>query len=93
RGVRGPRGGYRLARERRRITVAEIVRLVDTLDGHEEEAADLAGSPIGRTVVQPLWRELHDQVLTRLETVTIEDLYRQAQAAGVAGAKDADFEI
>ena len=27
-GVRGPRGGYELARERRRITVGEIVRTV-----------------------------------------------------------------
>ena len=27
-GVRGPRGGYRLARERRRITVGEIIRAV-----------------------------------------------------------------
>ncbi len=27
-GVRGPRGGYRLARERRRISVGEIIRAV-----------------------------------------------------------------
>ncbi len=29
-GVRGPRGGYELARERRRITAAEIIRAVQS---------------------------------------------------------------
>ena len=38
-GVRGPRGGYRLARERRRITVGQIVRVVQ---GSEESAEDSA---------------------------------------------------
>ena len=31
-GVRGPRGGYTLARERRKITVGDVVRVVDQLD-------------------------------------------------------------
>ena len=31
-GVRGPRGGYELARERRRITAGDIVRAVDGRD-------------------------------------------------------------
>jgi Rrf2 family transcriptional regulator, iron-sulfur cluster assembly transcription factor len=37
-GVRGPRGGYELARERRRITVGEIVRTamsLSTADPHD----------------------------------------------------------
>ncbi len=98
RGVRGPKGGYRLARERRRITVAEIVRLMEGLDGNDEDAAELAGSPLGRAVVRPLWQELHDDMLARLEGVSIEDLFRQARQAGVAdaanpGKQDADFDI
>ncbi len=40
-GVRGPRGGYRLARERRRISVGEIVRVVRALEAAEEEEEDL----------------------------------------------------
>ena len=35
-GVRGPKGGYRLARERRRISVGEIVRVVGALEGGED---------------------------------------------------------
>ena len=33
RGVRGPRGGYRLARERRRISVREIFEVIEEIDG------------------------------------------------------------
>ncbi|MDE0943703.1 MAG: Rrf2 family transcriptional regulator [Alphaproteobacteria bacterium] len=92
RGVRGPRGGYRLARERRRITVAEIIRLMDGMDGMDgpgEDWADLAGSPLGLAVVQPLWQELHDEMLTRLEGVSVEDLFRQAREAGVVEGSSA----
>jgi Rrf2 family iron-sulfur cluster assembly transcriptional regulator len=38
RGVRGPRGGYRLARERRRISIGEITRLVAEMEGNTEDA-------------------------------------------------------
>ena len=98
RGVRGPKGGYRLARERRRITVAEIVRLMEGLDGHGEDVATLAGSPLGQAVVQPLWQELHDDMMHRLETVSVEDLFRQARQTGadtITNAEDngADFDI
>ena len=97
-GVRGPKGGYRPARERRRITVAEIVRLMEGLDGHDEDLAELAGSPLGQAVVRPLWQELHDDMLARLEGVSVEDLFRQARQAGVAdaanpGKQGADFDI
>jgi Rrf2 family transcriptional regulator, iron-sulfur cluster assembly transcription factor len=89
RGVRGPKGGYRLARERRRITVAEIVRLMEALDGHDEDMAAMEGSPLGQAVVQPLWQELHDDMMQRLEAVSVEDLFRQARLSGAAAAAEA----
>lgn len=78
-GVRGPRGGYTLARERRRITVAEIVRIVDAAD---DEAAPPA-SELGEKVSRPLWREAQEAVLTELEKVTMQDLCRTAEEKGV----------
>ena len=42
-GVRGPRGGYRLARERRRVSVGEVVRVVQGL----EEPVGEDGSGVG----------------------------------------------
>ena len=59
-GVRGPRGGYRLARERRRITVGEIVRVVRALEQAEDPIEDVAGAELGRRVARPLWLELQD---------------------------------
>src|SRR5438067_12564423 len=35
-GIRGPRGGYELAREPRRLTVNEIVRAAGTTDDSDE---------------------------------------------------------
>ena len=43
-GVRGPRGGYRLARERRRISLGEIVRVVRSLDPTPQRCG-LTGPP------------------------------------------------
>ena len=49
-GVRGPRGGYRLARERRRISVGDVVRVAESIEDEEEKhtpRSDL-GQRIGR---------------------------------------------
>lgn len=93
RGVRGPRGGYRLARERRRISVGEIVRIVGDMDG--AAADEEGGSALGRLVVRPLWRELRDDLMRRLDAVTIEDLCQRAEASGAARARrePEDFSI
>jgi len=80
-GVRGPRGGYRLARERRRITVGEIVRVLEAL----EDGKDGTGHALGVQVVRPLWRELRDEAMARLDKVTIEELCLRAHRAGIAG--------
>jgi Rrf2 family protein len=92
-GVRGPRGGYRLGRERRRITVGEIVRLV--AGNQSDEIADACGSELGQKVVRPLWMLLNDEVLARLDGLTLEDLCRSARDAGIPSdaAKVLDFTI
>jgi Rrf2 family protein len=82
-GVRGPRGGYTLARERRRITVGEVVRIVDALERAEDAEAQ-AGSPLGEAVALPLWAEVQGMVLARLDAVTLEDLCLKAAELGVA---------
>jgi len=92
-GVRGPRGGYRLARERRRITVGEIVRLVGNLEDQAEDAA--TPSELGAKVVRPVLDEAMAGMLKQLDQITIEDLCRNADAADVGGgnAKKLDFTI
>ncbi len=94
-GVRGLRGGYRLARERRRISVGDIVRVVRKMEPGENPLPDVGGSDLGRNVVQPLWVELHEEVMERLDSVTIDDLCTRADHAGVVseGRKHLDFSI
>jgi hypothetical protein len=54
-GLRGPRGGYQLARERRRITVGEIVRTAMSLSTADPE--DLgANSVLLERVIDPAVR-------------------------------------
>ncbi|MBI4185158.1 MAG: Rrf2 family transcriptional regulator [Proteobacteria bacterium] len=94
-GVRGPRGGYRLARERRRISVGEIVRVVRASETAEDPIADPAGSPLSHLVVRPLWQRLHDETMARLDSITVEDLCIAAREAGIASeaAERMDFTI
>lgn len=80
RGVRGPRGGYRLARERRRITVADIIHVVEA---GEVEPAILSASDLGQRVMTPFWEENEQAMLARLGAVTIEDLCHTAEEAAV----------
>ncbi len=82
-GVRGPRGGYLLARERRRITVGEITRVVAALDPGEPLTETESASELGRLVVRPLWTEVQERMMEELEKTTIEDLCLKAHGAGV----------
>ncbi len=92
-GVRGPRGGYTLARERRRITVADVIRVLEAMDQEEEE--ETPGSRLGREVVRPLWQSLHDEMMVRLGDITLEDLCREAESRQIPTAADMrhDFTI
>ena len=93
-GVRGPRGGYTLARERRKITVGDVVRVVDQLDA-EAESDPVSQAELGEMVIAPLWAETRDLVLERLDRTTMQDLCDRARDLGVAhGQKDTpDFHI
>ncbi|MDX5359959.1 MAG: Rrf2 family transcriptional regulator [Alphaproteobacteria bacterium] len=91
-GVRGPRGGYTLARERRRITVGEVVRVVQA---DEVEEAGGSESQLATAVIQPLVEEVEAEVMARLDGVTIEDLVARAEAARVPSEalRRSDFTI
>ena len=88
-GTRGPRGGYELARERRRISAAAIVRAAR---GTEERAPAAEGSALLRDVVAPAMAEVERSFAAALAAVTIEDLVRRAtSSSGHAG--EIDFTI
>ena len=82
-GQRGPRGGYRLARERRRISVGEIVRVVRSIEGAGDPADSDQGSEIGIKVVRPVLQEIQQDVMGQLDRLTVEELCDRARAANV----------
>jgi Rrf2 family iron-sulfur cluster assembly transcriptional regulator len=94
-GIRGPSGGYRLARERRRISLGDIVRTLQGLENSEDPISDPAGSPLGHQVVRPLWLDLEQEMMNRLDSLTLEELCGRAHRAGITGrtTEYTDFEI
>ena len=90
-GVRGPRGGYELARERRRITAASVLRAVSSENGGDE-------APHCRLVTQlvaPIVEAAGKAFLNELETITIDDICRRAEDLKLGDEKNlgADFTI
>ena len=78
--VRGPRGGYRLARRPREVPLSDVLAAV--AEGGETAEDGLSGA-LQAAVVWPLWDELDASVRERLAALTLEDLLRRAQAAGL----------
>jgi Rrf2 family protein len=89
-GVRGPRGGYELARERRRISVAEIARVAETTGA--ENATHIP--VLVEKVVQPAVASAEQSFEVALSGVSIDELCREAEKLGLVQAmSSADFNI
>ena len=82
-GTRGPRGGYRLARERRRVSVGDVVRVVRGIEEMPAQEDLASSSRLGRKVIGPFWAATEHELMARLDRVSIEDLCRRAEEQGV----------
>ncbi len=90
-GVRGPRGGYELARERRRISVGDIVRAA-----HADPEAGMDGaSRLIDDVIAPVVSEAGAGFLAALDKICVDDLCNRAQSGAVFEKLDtgSDFTI
>ena len=83
-GVRGPRGGYELARERRRITAGDVVRAALTAAVDEAQPPG-PESRLVDDVVTPVVKAAGEAFLRELDSVTIDDLCRAAEQHAVFG--------
>jgi Rrf2 family protein len=70
-GVRGPHGGYELARERGQITAEDILRAA----GSVEDAAEppLPASPLVNDIVRPALAEAERTFSTALGLINVDD--------------------
>lgn len=91
-GTRGSLGGYELARERRRISVGDIMRSIDRSD---DQALPRKSPPLLHAVVLPAMAEAEAAFLHVLDGVSIEDLVRKAEknAIGPSGSDLVAFDI
>jgi Rrf2 family iron-sulfur cluster assembly transcriptional regulator len=84
-GIRGPRGGYELARDRRHVTANDILRAAGTVD---EEDVQQAGSELLNRVVLPAMANAEQEFGVALARINLEDMARDAQALKpVSGAQ------
>ncbi len=79
--IRGPRGGYRLGRPRRDIRLNEVVRVALA---EADPAEDGPQGELQRLVIEPLWGELDAELAARLGGMSLDDLVRRSEAAGLA---------
>lgn len=76
-GIRGPRGGYELARDRRRVTVNDILQAAGTVEDSEEPQS---GSELVTKVVLPAVAGAEREFGAALSRINVEDLTRDAGA-------------
>ncbi len=78
--LRGPRGGYRLGRPKRDIRLDEVVR---TALSEEAGTEDGPHGALLLSVLDPLWSELDRSCTGMLGGLTVEDLVKRAERAGL----------
>jgi Rrf2 family transcriptional regulator, iron-sulfur cluster assembly transcription factor len=72
RGLRGPKGGYVLARDRRKILLSDIY---DSMSKLQDEDEKMVSSDIAKHVVFPLQKEMRNNLRDSLQNLTILDLF------------------
>lgn len=81
-GVRGPRGGYELARDRRAVTANDILRAAGTVDGPGTKSS----SELVSKVVIPVLSVAQQEFGQALSRINLDDMARQAESLNGDGA-------
>jgi Rrf2 family protein len=86
RGVRGPRGGYELARNSAEITASDILQAAGTVevDNHPQSS----GPALLTQVVAPILSEAEQALAQSLSKITIADLVQLAEEANSTQRSD-----
>lgn len=70
-GSRGPNGGYRLAKERRKIKISDVVSSV-TIDKKNE----IYNSDLSKKIIEPIISKITKKCSLLLEEISIEEIYK-----------------
>ena len=78
RGVRGPHGGYELARDHGRISAEDILRAADAVEDGDEPM--LPHSALANHVVKPALVEAERTFASALAAISVETMAKRADA-------------
>lgn len=81
-GIRGPRGGYEMAREQRDVTAGDVVRAA-MADAMASDGPQMKDSRLVIEIINPVVRKAGNQFLAQLDEVTIADLCRESESRAV----------
>ena len=76
-GVRGPHGGYAMARENKRISAEDILHAASSAEDAEEPS--LPASTLVNDVVRPALAEAERTFSVAIGRINVEDMVRRAQ--------------
>ena len=77
-GSRGPKGGYRLAKEKRKIKITDIISSIEkNIDDNFKKK--LMVSDISKKVINPMLLEITDESIKKLKEISINDLCLKAR--------------
>jgi Rrf2 family iron-sulfur cluster assembly transcriptional regulator len=76
--TRGPGGGYSLARNAEKITMADIVSAVDFSTDSEE-----SNSEANNWMSSELWASLNEKMLAHLQSISLRQLVAEQRAKGI----------
>ena len=90
-GSRGPKGGYRLSRERRKIKLSEIVNAVIK----EKKLSKEINSDLSAKVIMPLINQVSNNCIEFFEKITVNEICEIAKKKKIQkfSRKKADFVI
>jgi Rrf2 family transcriptional regulator, iron-sulfur cluster assembly transcription factor len=92
RSIRGPAGGYCLIRKPEEITIGDIVRAaegpIQLVFCGNSKSATKSCQRTTECVTTDIWKEASSRLMAYFDSITLEDLCREAQAKGVERAMD-----
>lgn len=78
--IRGPRGGYRLGRPRRDVS---LINIIEAVLNDDPEGSDGPQGPLFHKVIEPCWGGFDTKLTEQMRKTTLDELVRQAEDAGL----------